>query len=615
MIRKPDNARASDRGESPLSIPASPDAPCASGGPQGSLRERSAEVANRPVTWTGLGHLLVVYLVWGSTYLAIRMAVREGSGFPPFLLGGSRTLAAALALFAWNAARGQRILPCRHDWKPLVVTGLLLWLGGNGLVNWAEQRADSGYAALLVGAMPIWVVLLEALVDRRRPSPGLVGALIIGFLGLATLTWPVLRSAHGAGLAEVVALIIAPLSWGAGAIYLARQPPSLGPTAGAAWQQLAGAAGFLIVALIAGEPRPHPTPQAWGAWGYLVVAGSIIAFTSFVNALRLLPTSLVTTYSYVNPVIAVFLGWLVLHERITAWTVAGTILILAGVAGAFHEKQRRSRNSLIAKPGALQHPPAMATTAVHAPGVAASGPRVSLDKSPARVRQMFDDLASRYDRFDTLFSLGLDRSWRKKAVRALNLRPGDTVLDAATGTGELALAALRAFPETRITGIDFARRMLGIGREKLARCVGTTASSFVPVAGDALSLPFRDGCFDAVMIAYGLRNTQDTTAALDEFRRVLKGDGKLLVLEFGIPTAWPLRGIFRFYFHRIMPRLAHWSSGHQAPFAYLASSVEAYPNAADLAALIESRGFAHERTTVLTGGITHAVVARAIKQE
>jgi drug/metabolite transporter (DMT)-like permease len=294
---------------------------------------------DKSVPWTGLIHLLIVYVVWGSTYLAIRVAVRPGSGFSPFLLGASRTFVAAGLLLAWNLLRGQRILPTRREWATLLPAGLMLWVGGNGLVNWAEQRADSGYAALLVGAMPIWVVLMESLVDRRRPTFRLIGALVIGFAGLGVLSWPVLRNASGAGPAQAVALVLAPLSWGAGSIYLTRRAVQLGPTASSAWQHLAGACGFLVVALCAREPWPQPTAGAWAAWGYLVVAGSIVAFTSFLTALRLLPTALVTTYTYVNPVIAVLLGWLILGERITAWTVAGTILILAGVAAAFGERR------------------------------------------------------------------------------------------------------------------------------------------------------------------------------------------------------------------------------------------------------------------------------------
>jgi drug/metabolite transporter (DMT)-like permease len=300
---------------------------------------------NHPVTWTGLAHLFVVYLVWGSTYLAIRVAVREGSGFSPFFLGASRTLVAAAVLLLWNALRRQRIRPTRGEWITLVPAGLLMWVGGNGLVNWAERHADSGYAALLVGALPIWMVLMEAFLDRRRPTYHLMGALVVGFSGLGVLTYPMLRQATGAGLAEAAALIVAPLCWGAGSIYQLRRPTRFGPTASAAWLQGVGGVGFIFTALLLREPRPHPTPEAWAAWGYLVVAGSILAFTSYLTALRRLPISLVTTYTYVNPVIAVLLGWIILGEPITRWTIAGTVLVLAGVAGAFQEKRVQGRRA------------------------------------------------------------------------------------------------------------------------------------------------------------------------------------------------------------------------------------------------------------------------------
>lgn len=292
------------------------------------------------VRWgAGLAHLFVVYVVWGSTYLAIRVAVREGSGIEPFMLGATRTLAAGVILLAWNRLRRQRIRPTKQEMITLVICGLLLWLGGNGMVNWAEQHADSGYAALLVGTMPLWVVLVESILDRRAPSLRLVGALVVGFAGLGILTYPELRTGGQADLLALIALLLAPLSWGVGSILQARRPVKLAPTASAAIQQLVGAAGFFLVASILGEPMIKPSGDAWYAWIYLVTAGSLIAFTSFIYTLRLLPTSVIMTYAYVNPVIAVFLGWLLLDEAVTGYTLTGALLILLGVAGVFHEKQ------------------------------------------------------------------------------------------------------------------------------------------------------------------------------------------------------------------------------------------------------------------------------------
>ncbi len=289
----------------------------------------------------GLLHLLVIYVVWGSTYLAIRVAVREGAGWGPFWLGAARVLVAAALLFAINRLRGVRLRPTREELWILAATGLLLWVGGNGAVNWAEQRIDSGLAALVVGSMPMWVALMEAFIDRRPPSLLLVVSLAVGFGGLAVLTVPTAREGLGGDVAGVAAVVFAAASWGLGSVLLNRRPVRLGPLVTSGWQQLIGGVGFVALAMVTRETAPAPTPEAWFAWSYLVVFGSLIAFTSFVTAVRLLPTTLVMTYSYVNPVIAVFLGWLLLSERITASTVVGTVLIISGVYGVFRDKRRR----------------------------------------------------------------------------------------------------------------------------------------------------------------------------------------------------------------------------------------------------------------------------------
>ena len=126
--------------------------------------------ADSAVTGEGLAYLFAVYFIWGSTYLAIRVAVRDGSGFPPFTMGAMRMLAASILLFLWAVLRRQGMRPSRRDLGVLVASGLLLWVGGNGLVVWAEQRAASGYAALLIGTTPIWAAIIESVLDRRAPS-------------------------------------------------------------------------------------------------------------------------------------------------------------------------------------------------------------------------------------------------------------------------------------------------------------------------------------------------------------------------------------------------------------------------------------------------------------
>jgi len=293
---------------------------------------------DQPLSRAGLAHLGVVYVVWGSTYLAIRLAVREGSGFPPFTLACLRVLAAAAVLLGWAALRGHRLRPTRTEALVLAGSGLLLWVGGNGLVTWAEQRADSGIAALLVGIMPIWGALIEAALDRRAPSPKLAASLLIGFAGVGLLSWPLLRHGTSADVWAVIGLLIAPLTWVAGSIWMARRRPGLTIQAASGWQQLFGGLGFLVVIALTGEPRPTPTTEAWLAWAYLTVFGSIVAFTSYVTVLRLLPMQVAMTYTYANPVIAVLLGHLILDEPVTSWTLGGAVLVMAGIAGVFNNR-------------------------------------------------------------------------------------------------------------------------------------------------------------------------------------------------------------------------------------------------------------------------------------
>jgi len=295
----------------------------------------------------GVLSLLVIYLVWGSTYLAIRVAVREGAGWGPFWLGAARVTVAATVLFALNRLRGVRLRPTRLELAVLAATGLLLWVGGNGLVNWAEQRVDSGLAALVVGTTPIWVAMMEGAVDRRPPSLLLAGSLLVGFAGLVVLTLPTLLAGATGDLLGIAALVFAAVSWGLGSIIVNRRSLGLDPIVVAGWQQMVGAVGFSVLALSVGEPLPSPSLAAWAAWAYLVVFGSLLAYSCFVVALKLLPPPVVMTYAYVNPAIAVLLGWLILSEPITGSMLAGMALIVGGVYGVFRDRRRR----VVAKSG------------------------------------------------------------------------------------------------------------------------------------------------------------------------------------------------------------------------------------------------------------------------
>jgi len=297
--------------------------------------------SGRRLPLAGLVHLFVTYIVWGSTYLAIRVAVREGAGWGPFWLGASRILIAGGILLLFCALRGKRLRPTGSELLVLTISGLLMWIGGNGGVNWAEQRVDSGLAALVVGTMPIWVAMMAAVIDRRPPSLLLIGSLVAGFLGVGVLTAPMIAADARADAVGLLVVMAAAICWGAGSLLLRRRPVKTAPLVTSGLQQLIGGIGFVFLAAAAAEPLPQPVPVAWIAWAYLVIFGSLLAFSSYIRALELLPTSVVMTYTYVNPVIAVLLGWLILSEPITWVTVAGMILILAGVVGVFRDKTQQ----------------------------------------------------------------------------------------------------------------------------------------------------------------------------------------------------------------------------------------------------------------------------------
>lgn len=287
-----------------------------------------------------LSPLFIVYLVWGCTYLAIRVAVREGSGFPPFSLAAFRYLPAALILLAASALRHQRMKPTPQEWGTLILSGVLMLGGGNGLVTWSEQHADSGLAALLVAAVPIWAMLIEATVDRRRPSVLLIFALLVGFGGIALLAVPGMVSGGRADVLSVVGLLTAGFSWALGSFLQTRRPVHLDPIVSAGYQMLIGGLTLLLIAVVSGEPRPTPSTEAWLAWLFLMLFGSVITHTAYIISLKTLPIQIAVTYTYVNPVIAVLLGWLVLDETITWWTIGGMVLILLGVMGVFRERYK-----------------------------------------------------------------------------------------------------------------------------------------------------------------------------------------------------------------------------------------------------------------------------------
>lgn len=294
---------------------------------------------DEPLSRRGIFHLSLVYVLWSTTYLAMRVGVGTGSGFPPFFFGMLRMPVAALILLAMARCRGTRMRPTRSEWMQLAVSGNLMWLGGHGLILWAEQYAASGFSCLMASSAPIWATLIELLLYRKRPSLPLIIALLTGFAGVAVLSASSLHGKSPIGTGVMTALILGPFCFALGSVFQSRRRVDLSPQVISGYQHLAAFFGFFAVALACGESMPHPAFQAWIAWAYLVVFGSVIAFTSFVVTLRLLPISIAMTYAYVNPLLALLLGRLLLAEPITVRNLLGAGLVILGVFAIFRVKQ------------------------------------------------------------------------------------------------------------------------------------------------------------------------------------------------------------------------------------------------------------------------------------
>jgi drug/metabolite transporter (DMT)-like permease len=283
--------------------------------------------------WVALG---VVYVLWGSTYLAIRVAI---DSIPPFVSGALRFLVAGLLLCAFLTVRRGRsaLRVTRRQASSAVLVGLLLLLGGNGGVVLAEQSLPTGVAALLVASVPLWVVLWRALA-RDRPSRSTLLGVLLGFVGLAVLVLPGGHHAVSGGHSYALGVVIivgAALCWSFGSVaskFWLTLPDD--PFVAAAYEMVAGGVGMTIAALLHGE-RIHPsalTGKSLAAVGYLIVAGSLVAFCSYIWLLHSAPISLVATYAYVNPVVAVGLGALFLGEAVTSTVLLGGLVVVAGVA-------------------------------------------------------------------------------------------------------------------------------------------------------------------------------------------------------------------------------------------------------------------------------------------
>jgi drug/metabolite transporter (DMT)-like permease len=312
---------------------------------------------------------LALYLIWGSTYLGIRFAIES---LPGFLMAGVRFVVAGAVLYAWTRWQGAPA-PTLHQWRISAIVGGLLLVGGNGGVVWAEHRVDSGLTALLVATVPFWFALFDWLrPDGVRPGGGTILGLALGFAGIVMLVKAGETSAAARiDLPGTLVLVLATISWAGGSIFSRQRPTGLSAMLGSAMQMLAGGAMLLIVGTVSGEwsdlAGRSVTLRSVLALGYLIVFGSLVGYTAYTWLLRVSTAARVATYAYVNPIVAVVLGWALAGEALNRWMLLAAGVIIAGVVSITASKRggaspaasprKRVEDGAMAAPAARPEPP------------------------------------------------------------------------------------------------------------------------------------------------------------------------------------------------------------------------------------------------------------------
>jgi drug/metabolite transporter (DMT)-like permease len=319
----------------------------------------NAGPCQRPPTWSIVLAFALVYLSWGTTYLAIKEGVRS---LPPALFGGTRITLAGLLLLGYLACRGEPLRLPRREWLGAAGGGVLLFVCGNGLISVAQRTVDSGVASILVSTTPLWIALLEGFWPHgdRLTLRGWLG-ILAGLGGVVVLLAPRLKEpATLRGDAAPLLVLGSAFSWGLGSLLLRHRRPTGSHLTAAAWQMLLGGAALSLVGLALGEAgqlTPERfTPAAVYAFFHLLIVGSLIGFLSYSWLLQHVSAALAGTYAYVNPLVAILIGWLLGGEEITVWLLGGMVIILAGVFLVRSGGVRAGRRTE-AKRGARPEPP------------------------------------------------------------------------------------------------------------------------------------------------------------------------------------------------------------------------------------------------------------------
>ena len=287
--------------------------------------------------------LFALYIAWGTTYLAIRVA---NETIPPFFMTGMRFLIAGLVLYIWRRLAGDPA-PTRRQWRSAGVIGSLLLVGGIGGVSLAEKYVPSGITALIVAATPLWIVIIDAIRrGGKRPTRLTMAGVLVGLAGIVILVDPFRSSGPQAGISilGVAIVLIAALSWAIGSIYGRGAELPKSPLLGSGMELLAGSAGSFLVGLLIGEGRQLDVSaisiRSLAGLGYLIIVGSLVGFVCYTWLLRVAPTTQVVTYAYVNPLVAIILGSWLAHETLTPMVIIAIPLILSAV-GMIHQREAK----------------------------------------------------------------------------------------------------------------------------------------------------------------------------------------------------------------------------------------------------------------------------------
>jgi drug/metabolite transporter (DMT)-like permease len=287
----------------------------------------------------GLVNLVIIYILWSSTFLAIRITVAGEGGIPPFMMGTGRMFVAGASLLIIGYLSKHRLKPLKQEMFVILISSLFIWSGGTALLTWGMQYIQSGLAALITAAVPNVVALINAMISRLRPSLLLVSSLILGFCGMVIIVWPSILKGNLFEITSLIAVIFSAVLCAVGLVIQSRHTVTLSPQVFSGYQLLGSSIVFGSLMLLDNESLFQLSLRVVLAWGYLTIVTGL-GVTAFTYILKLLPINIAMTYAYINPVLALFWGWWLLKEEILIKTAFGALMVILAVIGVFKDRTK-----------------------------------------------------------------------------------------------------------------------------------------------------------------------------------------------------------------------------------------------------------------------------------